>query len=146
MTFFEGEQVIDRLDSCGLILTTHRIREGSEREFTSLMLEQICSIAVERVAKTWLLVIGIAGIAGTAIAAEYQRIEVGSALALSVVGLVLILWYGLTRFRVVQIASPRASIFVRIPRRNAQSVLRLIDAIEFAKSERMKVLCETRIS
>ena len=142
VTLLAGERVIDRLD--GLILTTHRIREGTDRDFTSIMLEQVCSIAVERVAKTWLLLVGIALIAGVAITAQYHKIDRDSALGIAISGLVLILCYVLTRFSVVQIASAGASISVRLPRRNAGSLLRLIDAIEFAKSERLRILSESR--
>ena len=140
----EGEEFIDRVESCNLTLTTHRIRQGTERDFTSIMLEQVCSIAVHRVAKPWLLVVGFAAIVGAVISLEYQRIDVVSGGTVALVGLVLVLLHFLTRFRVVEIASARASIFVRLPRRKPEPVLRLIDAIELAKSERMRVLSESR--
>ena len=146
MTFLEGERVIDRLENRGLILTTHRIREGTERDFTSIMLEQICSIAVQHVAKTWLLISGVAAIAGAVISAEYQKIDWQSAAVMCLLGLILVVSYILTRFSAVEIASGAAHISVRVPRRNPGSVLRLIDAIEFAKSERMKALSDLRAS
>jgi hypothetical protein len=144
VTLLEGERVIDRLDNYGVILTTHRIREGTDRDFTSIMLEQVCSIAVERVAKTWLLVAGVALIVGVTIMAEYHRIGLDAAAQVSASGLFFILCYFLTRFSVVQIASGSARISLRLPRRKrkAESVLRLIDAIEYAKSERTNVLSE----
>ena len=146
VTFLEGERVIDRLDDYGLILTTHRVREGTDRDFTSIMLEQVCSISVERASKTWLLVPGIGLIVGVTIAAEYHRVDLGAALQIGLSGLILILCYFLTRYSVVQIASAGARISIRLPRRKkkADSVLRLIDAVEFAKTERMSILSENR--
>jgi hypothetical protein len=144
VTLLEGERVIDQLGSCGLVLTTHRIREGTERDFTSIMLEQICSVAIGRVGNTWLLVIGVAVIVAATVTGEYQKIDFNSAVALGLLGLVIIAAYFVTRRSVIQIASARASIFVRVPRRKPASGLRLVDAIEFAKSERMRVLAESR--
>lgn len=146
MILLEGEQVIDRLDSYGLILTTHRIREGTHRDFASIMLEHVCSISVEQVSKTWLLVLGTALLVAATITAEYHRVPFDSAMQVGAAGLVLIVCYFVTRLRVIQIASPAARIYVRLPRRKkkADSVLRLIDAIEFAKSERMRSLSESR--
>ncbi len=146
MILLEGEQVIDQLDSYGLILTTHRIREGTNRDFASIMLEHVCSISIEHVTKTWLLVVGTALIVAATITAEYHRIPFDAAAQVGAAGLILIVCYFMTRFRVVQIASPAARIYVRLPRRKkkADSVMRLIDAIEFAKSERMNSLSESR--
>lgn len=146
MTLLRDERVIDRLDRCGVILTTHRIREETGRDFTSIMLEQVCSIAIERVASTWLLVVGVALIVATTIGAEYHRVDLEAALQIAAAGFVLILSYFLSCYRVVQIASASARISVRLPRRKqrAESILRFIDAIEFAKSERMTVFADTR--
>ena len=138
--------MIDQLDSYGLILTTHRIREGTNRDFASIMLEHVCSISIEQVRKTWLLVLGTALLVAVTITAEYHRVPLDSAVQVGAAGLVLIVCYFMTRFRVVQIASPAARIYVRLPRRKkkAESVMRLIDAIEFAKSERISMLSESR--
>jgi len=142
----EGERVIDQLDGYGLILTTHRIREGTKRDFASIMLEHICSISIEQVTRTWLLVAGTALIVAASITAEYHRVPFDMDAQIGAAGLLLIVCYFMTRFRVVQIASPAARIYLRLPRRKkkADSVLRLIDAIEFAKSERMSFLSESR--
>lgn len=146
VALLDGERIIDRLDDHGLILTTHRIREGNDQEFTSIMLESVCSISIVRVAQTWLLAAGVALFVGSAITAEYRRVELGLTAQIGGVGLVLVLCYFLTRFRVLQIASAAAGICVRIPRRKkrADTILHLIDAIEQAKGERMSVLLESR--
>ena len=138
--------MIDRLDSYGLIVTTHRVREGTDRDFTSIMLEQVSSISVERVQKTWLLVSGLALIVGVTIAAEYHKVDLGAAAQIGGSGLLLVLGYFLTSCKVVQIASAAARISIRLPRRKkkAHEVLRLIDALEFAKSERMSIPSENR--
>jgi len=146
VTLLPGERVIDRLDSYGLIVTTHRVREGTDRDFTSIMLEQVSSISVERVQKTWLLISGLALIVGVTIAAEYHKVELGAAAQIGAPGLVLVVCYFLTSYKIVQIASAAARISIRLPRRKkkADEVVRLMDALEFAKSERMSILAENR--
>lgn len=138
--------MIDRLDSYGLIVTTHRVREGTDRDFTSIMLDQVSSISVERVQKTWLLVAGLALIVGVTIAAEYHKIDLGAAAQIGGSGLALFLCYFLTCRKIVQIASAAARISIHLPRRKkkADEVLRLIDAVEFAKSDRMSIPAENR--
>ena len=59
MNLIDGEKVLFETETGDLVLTTHRVRHGREEgDFTSTMLEEICSVDVTRHGHRWMAVLG----------------------------------------------------------------------------------------
>jgi hypothetical protein len=145
MKLLKNEAFLYRSEDDDVILTTHRVRSGGDSEFTSIMLEQICSIVVERKTNRWwmiaaLVAFGIAAYLGiTAYSyvplapySEYQGVAIGAA----VIGALLFFAYFATRVTVAEIASAAAAIRFQGSGRHMAGILELMELLESAKNER----------
>jgi hypothetical protein len=133
MTLFEGEQILLRTKGDHLLVTTHRVRDESESEFTSIMLEEVCSVRTTKTAHRWLLVLAaplIALVAYSAVAFTHHEISP----TLAVIAGVLVVAYFVTRYSVVEVASAGARIRFEMSRAN--EVAEFVDTVESAKNAR----------
>jgi len=143
MKLFEDEQILFRLDKVDVVLTTHRVRRGDKADFTSILLEQVCSVAVERTARPFMLVLGIVclvvavafAIAASNSFSRADDYQVGMVVA-GILGLACFLIYYITRFSIVKIASAGDSIEFKASRIGQAKVLDFVNALELAKSDR----------
>jgi hypothetical protein len=65
MKLIDGEKVL--CESRDLLLTTHRVRYQARSRFTSIMLEQVCSVEGENKSYFWLLPLAIVSLIAAAI-------------------------------------------------------------------------------
>jgi hypothetical protein len=63
MKLFHNESVLGSVAYDTIVLTTHRIRQGDDHSFTSIMLEEVCSVEVSRMVFTRLCVYGLISVA-----------------------------------------------------------------------------------
>lgn len=133
--FFEDEKEITRSSNDVVILTTHRIRFDDSKHIISIMLEKVSSIEVHY--SSWLicLLFGIlAAVAGFVMGVNNNGQAMVAGLAL---GGILILIYFLTRKHVIEIASDGGTkINFQTSGMKRESILKLINQIETAKSDR----------
>jgi|SRR5579871_4649681 len=128
-----------------LALTTHRVCHSSEGEFTSIMLENVCSVAVARLAHRGLLwIVGMfMAVAGylvwmalrpdTAVPEQAYRAVASFLLFVSAI---LVIAFTLTRYSRVQVASAGASIEFRVRSRIAKDVRQFVRETEGAQNAR----------
>ncbi len=139
MNLLEGEKILMESESKDLILTTCRIRQRSTSGYTSIFLEHICSIQVEREERVWLVIIGcIVGLGSVAALAEGE--PAAGVLGLTV-GTALAIGYFLSRSDVVWFRSPRASIRWPVKGSHTEYVTAFVDAVEAAKNARYSMVC-----
>jgi len=150
MTLLENEQVMFRTKRDDFLVTTHRVRDGAGDRFTSIMLEDVCSVRVVRLSFRWLLYASIAAF----LFAAYSGLRFVNALDSGqervldqaqtaggvglVVGLVLLIAFFITRYSAVEIASAGAVIDVTMSRVN--DAAELVAALESAKNDRYMLL------
>jgi hypothetical protein len=147
MKLLQSERLLFQIDTGKghLVLTTHRVCHSSELEFTSIMLEDVCSVAVTRTAHRWILaaVGGCIAIAclliwtvvwGDSPIPEdvYRR----SASLLLFVSSILMIVFTITRFSKIQVASPAASIQFRVRNSIRKDVRQFVREMESAKNAR----------
>jgi hypothetical protein len=122
-------------------LTNCRLRQGFPREFTSMLLEEVCSIRTARRHHPWLLI--VAAVLG--ILAGYNGIQAATAppipalidrsqtiaFCFLLASLVFIAAYFISRRTAIEIASAAARMIVTV-----RDMATLVEQIERAKNER----------
>lgn len=133
---FEEERVLFRTTADDLLVTTHRVRDGSDSKFTSIMLEEVCSVRVGRTAYRWRLVLAVICDALAAYFALIVRDGQGSALSVSLalLGALSLVAYYVTRSSVVEVASPGARIQFEMS--SVSEVAEFVGTLESAKNQR----------
>jgi len=136
MDLIEDEKVLFRTTADDLFVTTHRVRDGSESKFTSIMLEEVCSVCVGRTAYRWRLVLAVMCDALAAYFAFIVQDGQGSALSLSLalLGALSLVAYYVTRSSLVEIASQGARIQFEMS--SVSEVAEFVGTLESAKNER----------
>jgi hypothetical protein len=136
MDLFEDERVLFRTTADDLFVTTHRVRDGSESKFTSIMLEEVCSVRVGRRAYRWRLVLAVICDALAAYFAFIVQDGQGSApsLSLALLGGLSLAAYYVIRSTVVEIASRGARIQFEMS--SVSEVAEFVTTLESAKNER----------
>lgn len=125
------------------IVTTHRVRKEEtsigKLKLQSIMLEQIASGMVGFISFPWLLLLAaLSFLFGIVRAISAERFgEFASAV---VVSLVLVIFFFLTRHRILVIKAPATSMEVEMRAMNAQDMKELLDEIEAAKNNRFLLL------
>jgi hypothetical protein len=147
MKLLQSERLLFQIDTGKghLVLTSHRVCHSSELEFTSIMLEDVCSVAVTRTAHRWIL-----GAVGGCIAMAcllvwmavwgdtpvpedlYRR----SASLLLFVSSILMIIFTVRRFSKIQVASPAASIQFRVRSSIRKDIRQFVREMESAKNTR----------
>ncbi len=153
MALIDGEKVLFRSDSGDLVLTTHRVRYGSEEsDLTSIMLEEVCSVEITRHTHRWLALVGwillaLAGLLGTTAMRTVPVAEVGTYMSYACCSVILsslfFLAYYLTRFRVVRLASAGATIEWVLKRKGGEYAAEFVDQLEVAKDRRLMLFVHT---
>jgi hypothetical protein len=148
MELWTSERLIVRMETGGgqMVLTTHRVCHGNKATFTSIMLEDVCSVVVARMAHRWLLFIMGACIAaaayllwialrGSGVVPEEDYRKVASALLF--LSALIVIAFHITRFSGVQIASPGASIEIRDGSVISPELRQFVREVENARNERL---------
>jgi hypothetical protein len=146
MRLLDGENVLLESKSQALVLTTHRVRfEQKSSVFTSIMLEQVCSVEGRREGIRSLAIIGLISLA-LALLVGYAESRIdptgnfaGWPLSLALVGIALILLYFLARPKMIVIKSAGASIACSLGLLGQANLAEdFADAIESAKDGRFQ--------
>ena len=125
MTLLNSEIVISRLDtgSGELVLTSHRVLHGWQTKFTSIMLKDVGSVVMARLTHRWILFVAgtCVAMAVCLVAAATGRREIEPvdtyrlvASTLLFASAFLVVAFGVKRFNMVQISSPRGKIGFRV--------------------------------
>ena len=150
---FQDERVLFRGKADGLLVTTHRVREGSGSEFTSIMLEEVCSVRTMRIAWRSLLAgcAVCAAIAGYFAIASLRSDHVAviqdsqvRASVFAVFGVLCLLAFWVSGFSAVEIASAGARIQCRMS--SAKAVAEFVATLESAKNQRYTLAATGRYS
>jgi len=134
-----NEQVLFQSPGGGLILTSHRIRYqmqvGGNSTLISIMLEEVASCGIARVRHTVLLAIAaLSLILGTLVSLSsrgYGAFIVGFVLALVLIGI-----YFASRQQILVVASAGSTIRANVVDMEPETVIELINQLEFAKNSR----------
>lgn len=137
-TVIDGESIVLESTNGELRVTTHRVRyllkrTGSTR-FVSMMLDAITSCEVTHTSFPALIVIAVlVFLAG--IAMNTSRDSTPSVIGAVLAGIVIVVYFA-TRRQVVRISSPSAHIDVLLIGIGFDEAVRIVDAIEVAKTAR----------
>ena len=147
MQLLVSEQVLFRLDTGDgqLVLTTQRVYHSNKSGFTNIMLQDVCSVAMARTAHGW-LVWAMAGCVALAACLVWMAIQADTAVreddyrriasAFLFLGAFLMSAFHLTRFSKMQIASPGASIELRVRTMINKEMRHFVREMETAKNAR----------
>lgn len=134
MRLFDQEKVLCRSDKDDVVLTTHRVRKGADSEFTSIMLDEVCSVRVTRISHPWLLYATLGAFAGAIYLGSHEY-PAGSIFP-TVIGTLALVAYFRSRVSVVEIASAAAIIQFRYLGASAEAISDFVMALESAKDQR----------
>lgn len=134
----EQEEILTTSADNLITLTNIRLRYQSGNDhFISMMLEKICSIEINYKSKFWALLLGIILIILGGGFAATQRYDQAIGFIGVIIGIILIIFYMVTRKHVVQITSgcgTKIIFFTKGMKR--ESLLDFINKIEAAKNKR----------
>jgi hypothetical protein len=158
MTLLDGEKVLLETEAGDLVVTTHRVRHGSQKsEYTSIMLEEICSVEVTRKARPWMLIAAWTLLVATLLwvarlgflfnaaatldaIAEYERSARRALIYGGTMSGFFFMAYFWIRYRVVVLASAGAKIEWVVERLGPDYVAGCVDQVEAARNERLLLL------
>jgi len=132
----QNEQEIEKLDSVGLTLTTHRIRsiiKINNIHITSIMLDEVCSCEIYYSSNILFVIFGIAVLIGS-IFVGLQITTWGYAGI--IIALILFLIYFLDRGGIMIFSSAGAKIITPKKNFSVSQMLSFIDKVESAKNLR----------